>query len=263
MRGMKSRLGLGMLLALTVAVTARAEDKGTDSYPGDPAHKVIHTATSWVEYPEIHIDGVDARIKQWIADNVLESDATLCDKGENCQEHSPATRERAWKTLCTYAITRPSDRACSIVFIVARYPESDAEAGREADVETVTALNFNAEGKLLTPADIFYEPDKTLPIFANLTPQLIENKYLSAMPLPDGVSMHEKGMASSWENFGNFAMVRGAVRIYFATGQLLPANYGPLFVDIPLFELRDARINDKIWIDAHVPSPQTLPPSIR
>ena len=157
-----------------------------------------------------------------------------------------------------YRLSRPADRAVSVVMETFLYAEGGAHPESFVDV-----LNFSLpDGQVLRIDALFGDPEKALAVFAELSPGLVAEKLRKENPEvfedlndPDDIWLNCDGFAPTRENYSALGLEPGGVRIHFGEYQVLAYAFGKPDILIPLSALAPAGPNPDIWPAGAVPAP--------
>lgn len=232
-------LAVALLAALLFSVSAGAEET---SAPGDR----LTVRNSWeidAAYPAMPNEATGETVRQWLEkllDDLMEE-----QKGALVSQSFP---EYSWTATIDYEMIKPSDNAISIVFTSVGYSKGAAHP-----MTTMAALNLDAAtGAILTPGDLFADPDAALDIFAARA-QGYALEYLKKYAgdpddyTLDGDFWFVEGFERDWDNYACLALEPGGVRVIFQRYQVAPYALGNPEAFFPLSVLEPAGPSEKVW----------------
>ncbi|MDR0867459.1 MAG: RsiV family protein [Planctomycetota bacterium] len=237
-----------LLLALfALTFTAYADDETAVAQPRDGEN--VENNFDWrvrAAFPATGVAAVDAQVSAFLK-NFLAQQIAASSTGEVFAPHN-ATLTVAGK------LTRPSDKAVSVVLLMDNYEQSAAHPSHLTRV-----LNYELSGAALPFNKIFGQPEKALTIFAARAPALALEQLKKivagdgALAQPDADDLQEMltgfqdGFAATTENYATVGLEPAGVRLYFQEYQIAPYSFGMPTVLIPLADLADAEPNLELW----------------
>lgn len=194
------------------------------------AHKTDHIRIE-VHYPELGLPSIDADISEWakqISDNFIKE-----FEGETAEVRSP------YDLSTSYTLLRPAtDTAVTVVWEVASYTQ-----GAHGNLDIVTYSYALPGGDPLSLGELFTDLGTAL----NLMSESAYSRLSRTLGDMLNEDMLRSGTTPDPDNFSSFALVPGALRIFFQPYQVAPWAAGPQTVDIPLEELEDADPQYVYW----------------
>lgn len=192
-----------------------------------------HTKTLRIDvhYPKLDIPTIDKDTLEWatqLADNFQNEFA-----GETGDMVAP------YELGATYSLERPdANSAITVVWDVSSYTQ-----GAHGNLDIVTYSYALPEGTPITMPELFTDLGTALNLMSEAAFTRL-SRTLGDMLVDD---MLRGGTSPDADNFSSFALIPGAIRIYFQPYQVAPWAAGPQRVDIPLEELEDAGPQYKYW----------------
>lgn len=184
-----------------------------------------------VHYPELGVPAIDNDIHAWaeqISDNFLNE-----FQGETAEARAP------YDLGTTYSLLRPTaNTAVTVVWEVASYTQ-----GAHGNLDIVTYSYTLPDGAPLTLGELFTDLGTAL----NLMSEAAYSRLSHTLGEMLSEDMLRSGTTPDPDNFSSFALVPGALRVFFQPYQVAPWAAGPQSVDIPLEELEDADPQYKYW----------------
>lgn len=184
-----------------------------------------------VEYPVLGVDGVDADLARW-AENLereFERDMAESELGPSSYKHELGVN---------FTVERPSAGVASVIFEVYTYT-----GGAHGNMGIVVHTYDMQTSTRLTFAHIFEDPEAALQLMSTYAAESLRAE------LGDNVveEMLKAGTTPDADNFSTLSLRPSGVRIHFAPYQVAPWAQGPLFVDMPLAALSEARPHLELW----------------
>lgn len=192
-----------------------------------------HTATLRIDvhYPKLDIPAIDKDTLEWatqLADNFQNEFA-----GETGDMVAP------YELGATYTLERPDvNSALTVVWDVSSYTQ-----GAHGNLDIVTYSYALPQGTPISMPELFTDLGTALNLMSEASFAQL-SRTLGDMLVDD---MLRSGIAPDADNFSSFALIPGAIRIYFQPYQVAPWAAGPQRVDISLEELEDAGPQYKYW----------------
>lgn len=204
------------------------------------------SAFSWnadVKYPELGHAEIDAQIRGWIDDNVVDCLDEVKELG------TVDGIDLSWTMSVDYEVTAPSDRAVSVIFTTYTYTLGAAHPMRVKHV-----LSFDADsGAVLSLDDLFADPEKALAVFSENAPRLVLEEMRADYPdsFADGAepaqAFFEEGFEPMRDNYAEIGLEPGGVRVYFQLYQVLPYVFGTPSALFTLDMLKEAGPKTGYW----------------
>lgn len=222
----------GMALLPTAACAAEVKDMEISRRTG-PLEINVH-------FPALGVTGVDADLAQW-AENTVQGFEQ--DYG---QEQGETAEAPAYSLHITYEISRPSDKAASVVFKVESYT-----GGAHGALDIIVRSYDLQTGLPLLPPYLFEDVETALNLMSTYSYDALSQK-LGPNRAED---MLRSGTTPDADNFAALALQPGGVRIYFQPYQVGPWVIGPQTVDMPLDALLEAHPQLEWWgrVEAGMP----------
>ncbi len=219
------RLFLACFLSLFFYQLADAASVHTEmiTKQSDKIHIEIH-------YPVIGNETIDADISGWAKELARNFEDTFAEE--------PVTEAMPYELKASCAITRPSDRAISLVWDVASYT-----GGAHGNLDIVTQTYDLQKNILLDIHDFFGNLDVALNRMSAQAYRTL-SESLGEMRVED---MLASGTAAEADNFSSLALIPAGIRVYFQPYQVAPWAAGSQSVDIRLEELVDAAPLLELW----------------
>lgn len=199
-----------------------------------------------VAYPEIGHGAVDADLGQW-----LDSHLNKLARDMGYVALMPDAPEMNSEMDVDYSLSRPSDRAVSVVFQTYVYPARAAHGVTGVDVRSYDLRS----GTLLSLEDVFGDPEAALDIMSRGARRILEENIKASsrdggVPEEDAdgdIVWFTDGFAPTRENFANLVLEPGGVRAIFQQYQVLPYVYGLPEAFYPLPLLAPASPKAALW----------------
>ncbi len=202
------------VLMLSASLCAGAET-GEGKAVVEGNNHLRYALTMDVDYPTFGDDKIDAALRARIEAILRETLDELT--GVTLFEDEPelVNEVRAW-----YEVVRPSQGTVGVILKTYRYAAGAAHGGTRAD-----AVNFDLRtGSALSLDDVFTNPDQALSIMSEHAVEALA-KSMKEADIADAV-LFEDGFGPTRENFRNFVLVPGGVRVIFQEYQILPYVFG-------------------------------------
>lgn len=181
-----------------------------------------------VHYPEIYQPIIDKDSKGW-AQQLVETFQSSYKEEQIVQN--------PYELDVKYTITRPSDKAISIVYVVSSYT-----GGAHGNLEFIV-FNYNTDtGKDIDLVDMFENVDTALQLMATQCYKKLSETLGDMLD----ETMLRNGTAPEIDNYTAVAFIPKGIRIFFQPYQVAPWAAGPQHIDMTLKELEAAKPN-MIW----------------
>ena len=201
-----------LMLSASLCVGAETSD-GNAAVEGN--NHLRYVLTMDVDYPALGDDKIDAALRARFEDILRETLDELT--GVVLFEDEP---ELVNEVRAGYEVVRPSARTVGVILKTYRYAAGAAHGGTRAD-----AVNFDLRtGNALSLEDVFINPEQALSIMSEHTVEALA-KSMKEEDIADAV-LFEDGFGPMRENFRNFVLVPGGVRVIFQEYQILPYVFG-------------------------------------
>lgn len=228
------RLILVAALIFAVAAAAAGEEK-------------VNVKYRWsveASYPKTGMEKIDEQLQEWMEEHI----ALSVGEASELASADPEFSEGGWEMSTGYEVTRPSDKALSVVFETYFFPSHAAHPSG-----MMQAVNFSsATGEVLTLDDLFDDPDKALALFSEHAPRIVSERLTREHrdDFPDGLpddAWFKDGLAPSRDNYSCLGLEPEGVRVYFQQYQILPYVFGMPDPLIPLSVLEPAGPSREVW----------------
>lgn len=184
-----------------------------------------------VHYPQLDIAAIDKDTQEWATQ--------LADNFENEFVGETGEIVGPYELGATYELMRPdASSAITVVWDVSSYTQ-----GAHGNLDIVTYTYALPEGTPISMPELFTDLGTALNLMSEASFTQL-SRTLGDMLVDD---MLRGGTSPEADNFSTFALIPGAIRIYFQPYQVAPWAAGPQRVDIPLEELEDAGPKYKYW----------------